>query len=259
MPCAATLITYRHNGAVRAVFTIYLSSELLCGALTGIQIGCHAQKEDYMDKEVKLYDFKITTKADDGMTFEGYASTFGNRDRGNDVVQRGAFVESLKTRMPKLLWQHDTRDVVGKIEEAYEDESGLYIKGRLINTTLGREAYEHLKEGTIDSMSIGYGVREFEDEGDVRYLKELVLYEVSLVTFPMNEQARVVAVKNALDNEREIEGFLREAGFTRSVAKVMAIEGVKAMRGQREAGADEVTITALKSLSDTLLKGASHV
>jgi hypothetical protein len=52
-------------------------------------------------------DLKLEVKAGpEPGTFEGYGAVFGNRDRDGDIVQKGAFAESLKARTPALLWQH---------------------------------------------------------------------------------------------------------------------------------------------------------
>lgn len=136
---------------------------------------------------------------DDYYTFTGYASTFGNLDLGNDIVMRGAFAKSLQERMPKMLWQHDISEVIGKFDFAQEDDNGLVMHGILPkDVARAREAGVLLKMGAIDSMSIGYGINEMEYEGDIRKLIELSLYEVSLVTMPMNPKAMVTSVKGAV-------------------------------------------------------------
>ncbi|WP_417464582.1 HK97 family phage prohead protease [Kordiimonas sp.] len=93
-------------------------------------------------------------------TFEGYGAIFGNVDRDGDVVEPGAFAESLKARMPVLLWQHDTKAPIGRFDEVREDEKGLYVKGRLSMQGRGAEAYELLRMGALDGLSIGFITRE---------------------------------------------------------------------------------------------------
>jgi len=135
-----------------------------------------------------------------GWTFTGYASTFGNVDEGGDVVMPGAFSDSLKLRpAPRFLWQHQDAEPLGVVKSLTEDEHGLLGEWKISKTTRGQDAYMLLKDGAIDSLSIGYRPTEsgFTDEG-IRLLKSVDLLEVSLVTMPMNEQAMVTGVKSQL-------------------------------------------------------------
>ncbi|WP_156446391.1 MULTISPECIES: HK97 family phage prohead protease [Hyphomicrobiales] len=141
---------------------------------------------------------------DDGF-FVGYASVFGVKDRGGDIVQPGAFTASLKKYPParvKMLYQHDTSEPVGTWSSFTEDARGLKAEGRFIlDTVKGREVYALVKAGAIDGLSIGF--RTIRDEMDrksgARLLHELELWEVSIVTFPMNEDATVTGVKSSPD------------------------------------------------------------
>lgn len=205
-------------------------------------------------KQVKSFAFEYSTKADGDVTrIEGYGSTFGNTDLGGDVVQRGAFVKSLSERMPKMLWQHDIKQLPGVWERASEDTKGLYLEGFFLNTTLGRDVAEQSKHGAIETMSIGYGVKQAEYSADkkTRFLKELRLHEVSLVTFPMNEEARIIAVKSAPQTVREFEELLRDAGYSHAAAKAIAAHGFKQADALRDADSDAI-IESLNSLLNKL-------
>lgn len=207
-----------------------------------------------VNKEIKAFGFEFEVKESDGaMTIEGYGSTFGNTDQGGDIVVRGAFVKSLTTRKPKMLWQHDTRKVIGVWNEANEDTKGLYLKGSFVKTQLGLESYELAKAGAIDTMSIGYSVVESEYDAKTRMIKEANLFEVSLVTFPMNEQAKIIAVKSLPQTVREFEGFLRDAGFNREDATAIASRGFKNADSLRDAD-NAAVVQSLNSLL-TKLKG----
>lgn len=162
---------------------------------------------------------EIKALAEDG-TFEGYGSVFHNEDWYGDVVAPGAFAKTLaewraKGALPPLCWQHNMDQVVGVYEDMAEDDRGLYLKGRLLkdDVALAREAYALLKARAISGLSIGYRVRvdEYDREADIRTLKDLELWEVSLVTMPANDLARVEAVKNICDITG-LERFLRDAG-----------------------------------------------
>jgi Escherichia/Staphylococcus phage prohead protease len=151
----------------------------------------------YKSVGFQLEDLK--SRGDDGWSFSGYASTFGNVDEGGDVVLRGAFRNSLARRVPRLLWQHDMHEPIGKVLGLTEDDRGLHGEFKLSRTTRGHDAYQLLKDGAIDSMSIGYipDDQEFDDAHGVRKLKSVDLLEISLVSIPMNEEARITAVKAA--------------------------------------------------------------
>lgn len=207
-----------------------------------------------MNKEIKAFGFEFEVKEAEGaMTIEGYGSTFGNTDQGGDIVLRGAFVKSLMNRKPKMLWQHDTRKVIGVWDDASEDTKGLYLKGSFVKTQQGMEAYELAKAGAIDTMSIGYSIVEADYEAKTRLIKEANLFEVSLVTFPMNEQAKIIAVKSLPQTVREFEGFLRDAGFNREDATAIASRGFKNADSLRDAD-NAAVLQSLNSLL-TNLKG----
>lgn len=192
----------------------------------------------------------------DGM-FEGYASVFGVVDQGMDVVERGAFMRTIGQRKVKMLWQHDQSQPIGVWDKIEEDERGLYVRGRLLKEVeKGREAMALLRAGAIDSMSIGYRTVDEALEGDgmVRRLKEIDLYEISLVTFPMLPDAKVTAVKS-IETERDFEKFLRDAGFSRAKAKTIVSHGFKALsREVREASNDTEANASAKALLEQLAR-----
>jgi HK97 family phage prohead protease len=178
---------------------------------------------------------EVKSLGEDGI-FEGYASVFGNRDEGGDIVERGAFASSLRAKGAKgvkMLADHDLTKRIGVWEEMAEDDRGLRVRGRLlIEKSIGRDAYIDLKAGALDGLSIGYRVKSdaYDGRRRARLLKELDLFEVSLVGFPMNHLARTDLVKSVSDvtaeNFREIEAAFRMKGLSRSDA-VKAVSGLK--------------------------------
>ncbi len=154
--------------------------------------------------EQKFCQFDAELQVTDGSTIEGYASLFGACDQGGDVVAKGAYAASLKAlvsegRSVKMLWQHDPAQPIGIWDEVREDARGLYVKGRLLESTQrGREAAALIEAGAIDGLSIGYRTKKASknDKGQ-RLLTELELWEVSLVTFPMLPSARASARASA--------------------------------------------------------------
>lgn len=217
--------------------------------------------------QTKTADFRFQLKAvsDDG-TFEGYGAVFNNVDFGGDVIAPGAFAETLKEltasgRKLPMLWQHDTTVVIGTFDEITEDEKGLYVKGRLLQTVQkGKEAYELLKAGAISGLSIGYGTDKYEVDTEtyIRTLKEVTLYEISLVTFPMNDEARIDAVKQRIaegglpETIADFEKFLRDAGFSRKNATEIASRGIKGLL--RDAESNEKADTLLGMLQNFTIK-----
>lgn len=211
----------------------------------------------------KAVALTLKKEPDQDGVFEGYASVFGVVDQGMDVVERGAFRKSLGSRKVKMLWQHDMSQPIGVWDEIYEDERGLFVRGRLLKEVeKGREAMALLRAGAIDSMSIGYRTMEAIPEGDgrVRKLMEVDLFEISLVTFPMLPDAKVTNVKS-ITTERDFERFLRDAGYSRKDAVAITLHGFKALLRQRDAGEDEAVTGELDALLSKLtkLKGVLNV
>lgn len=153
-------------------------------------------------KMVVPFAVKQMDEDDDFYTFEGYGSTFDNVDLGDDRVMRGAFKDSIREcmesgKMPPVLWQHDMHMPLGKYIEMREDERGLYVKGRMpkADDFVRGRVYPQMKAGSVGAMSIGYRADEWEIEDGIRNLKKLKLFEISLVTMPMNPQAEVTGIK----------------------------------------------------------------
>ncbi len=131
--------------------------------------------------------------------FAGYAAVFDRVDRGGDVVRAGAFGTIAAAGVP-LLWQHAPGYAIGTVEQVAEDARGLRVIGRVsVRTAAGREAAAALRAGTLDGLSFGYRVREARGGGPglgPRELLALELVEVSLVTHPMQDLARVIRVED---------------------------------------------------------------
>lgn len=130
--------------------------------------------------------------------FKGYASTFNNIDHHGDIILPGAFQKSLSSSENiKLLWQHDHKEPIGIINNIKEDEKGLLIEGKLLlDLQKAKEAYSLIKNQVINSLSIGYKIDNYYTKGKTRYLTELTLVEISLVTFPANKNAQIHYIKS---------------------------------------------------------------
>ncbi|MBL3608212.1 HK97 family phage prohead protease [Rhodovulum sulfidophilum] len=203
-------------------------------------------------------DFALELKAltDDG-TVEGYAAIFGNVDNGGDKIAPGAFVGGMTKarqsgRSIKMLWNHDPYQPIGVWEDLAEDAKGLWGKGRLVlDVPKAREIHALMKAGVISGLSIGYRTREAEPDGNVRVIKKADLFEISPVTFPMNERARISAVKSdGMDDvvnklragdrltEREFELMAKGLGLSNSQAERAARIHLKGPGEPAEAAKD---------------------
>jgi Escherichia/Staphylococcus phage prohead protease len=180
--------------------------------------------------DIKHVACRLQVKAlDERGVFSGYASVFGALDQQNEIVAPGAFARSLQQwrkqqRLPAMLWMHDPTQPVGLWLLVKEDSNGLLVEGRLaVRTQKGAEAYELLKMGALTGLSIGYRVvaSRVDAAKKARVLTDVDLFEISLVTFPANDAARVSdvkapsrtpdAAKDARDETRAIVARLHEA------------------------------------------------
>ena len=187
--------------------------------------------------------------------FEGYASVFDVEDHGGDTVKKGAFRRGLEKlikekRKVKMLWHHQRWEPIGVYKEVYEDDTGLYFRGQM---TLGVQRADETRllmmSEAVDSVSIGgYVAKEkWDNKTGKRDLLEIELKEISPVTFPMLDAARIVSVKSLPDDAgvREVEKCLREAGFSTSEARRL-IRITKGTPEPREAVLGRATIEALQ-------------
>lgn len=170
--------------------------------------------------DIKNFKFKVD-EIDEKGVFEGYAAVFGNVDRSGDIIEEGAFTKTLleNPTLP-ILWQHDPYEPIGITAMIGEDRKGLKVKGQLnLETTRGKEAYALLKQGVLKGLSIGYEVIKEAWDGKIRRLKEIKLWEYSLVTFPANPLALVDSTKSILEyKEINLEVLLYSLiGFTNTM------------------------------------------
>ena len=203
----------------------------------------------------------VKALADNG-AFEGLASVFDIVDQMQERVAPGAFRKSLaeharKGRMPALLWQHDTKEPLGAWREIKETDDGLFVKGELFTKDIprARQAHALLKGGGLTGLSIGFRLKDHttDRKTGVRTLTRIDLFEVSLVTFPALDVARVSRVKaEDITDARTFEAALRdELGFSNRAAKRLVAGGWPAL-SDRDDREDEV-----KKLVASLKRAAS--
>lgn len=190
--------------------------------------------------KIRAFDLDVKAVGDDG-TFEGYGSVFGVVDSYNEVVAPGAFTASLaalaaKGRSLPVLWQHRTAEPIGDWTALKEDGRGLQGKGSLwlAEAPNARVAQKGMKTKSVTGLSIGYYVikASYNEKTWVRTLEELELVEISIVTTPANDEARIDSIKSrvahgALPDLPDFERLLCETGFSKSHAAVIANHGFK--------------------------------
>ncbi|MGL5736187.1 MAG: HK97 family phage prohead protease [Beijerinckiaceae bacterium] len=179
--------------------------------------------------------------------FSGYAATYGNIDRDFDIIEKGAFPNYDEPKSIRLLWAHSMSEPIGIWKSIKSDDTGLKVEGELnLETRRGKEAYSLLKQGALDSMSIGFKTKKSDrakmtiegESKDVRRIKSIELYEISLVAIPANPMARIGSIKSmsggGMPSEREFEEALRDAGFTQKQAKAIIAKGFRTAMGLEE-------------------------
>lgn len=164
-------------------------------------------KSENATREYKSVSFELESADEKTGEFSGYASVFGNVDDGGDIVDKGAFSKTIVEDFAriKILSQHDQCELpIGKPIELREDDKGLYIRGKISNTQKGRDIQTLLKDGVLNELSIGYDAIDYEidEENHVRHLKQIRLWEVSIVTWAMNDQATIDDVKSLAEELR---------------------------------------------------------
>jgi len=188
--------------------------------------------------------FEIKANNDSTGSFTAYGNVFNVVDEADDITMKGAFLNSIKQHkdnntMPRLLEQHGHRSMpIGIITDIFEDTKGLKFSGELnLETQAGREAYALLKQGAIDTFSIGYITLQSEQQNHngqmVRALLEVDLKEISLVTFACNPESRIESIKSALSKHETIttkmvQKALQESGLSNRQAE-QAINQIKSV------------------------------
>lgn len=197
----------------------------------------------------------------DAGLIEGYGSVFGIVDSFGEMVMPGAFAESIEKgraekRTAKMLWQHAADQPIGVWDELREDQTGLFAKGRLLieSSPKAAEAHALLKAGAMDGLSIGYQLIESKPhptKPNVLQLKKLDLKEISVVTFPANEEAR--ATVKSITSARDIAELLHEAGWSGRRAKAAAGAAWKALNQLEDEDAADTELAALIAASTARL------
>jgi len=199
-------------------------------------------------RETKFASVELEQVRLDG-SFSGYASIFDEVDQGNDAVAKGAFRVSLKKAPSsvRMLFQHNPDEPIGVWEKVVEDQKGLYVEGRITRgVRRSEEILELMRAGAVDGLSIGFKTKRarVDPVTKVRWILSADLWEISVVTFPLLDQARIVAVKSAphrakFPTTREFERWLtRDAGLSRRDARLVITSGYGALTSKQDAACE---------------------
>lgn len=197
-----------------------------------------------LDNPLAKCQLKFVSDSDEKSgEFEGYASVFNSDDLVNDTIAPGAFAKSLESGVnPRMFVNHDHHEVpVGSWVDLKEDDSGLFGRGQInLEHHMGATLLSAMKRGDMDGLSIGFTMEpdDFtrkEDWG--RTIHNLSLKEISVVTFPCEESARICGVKAddmlLLGSIRDCEDYLRESvGLSKSVACAIVSHITKLARSE---------------------------
>lgn len=229
----------------------------------------------------KIVPFEVKEFSDEGefFTFKGYASTFGNIDRGGDIIEKGAFLDTIeemkknKDLLP-VVWQHNHDSPIGIYTDFREDSKGLWVEGKLprSDTFVAGRVIPQMKIGSVRKLSIGFslwgGEGAFEMSDGIRRIKKVDLWEVSPVTIAMNNDANITEVKSICVedyksmSERDIEGALIAGTKFSSESAKTIVSSIKAIRlrdeeekARRDGGKNDdwnAVINELKTLKEKL-------
>ena len=200
-------------------------------------------KTKSMKTEYKVLQFKADEYEEDTGIFSGYAAVFGNVDSGGDIIEPGAFTKTIAEgweRVKILALHNDCWLPIGRPIELREDAKGLFIKAKVSDTSMGRDVKVLLKDGVLNELSIGYDPVVFDyDESGIRHLREVKLWEVSIVTWAMNPEATITGYKAAEAADR--------------AAKIVSDAASDVKEGRKISSA---RLKTLKDASETMKKAA---
>jgi HK97 family phage prohead protease len=167
------------------------------------------QQRKTASRPIVYKSFCKEIKADvESRTVSGYLAAFGNRDSDQDILIKGCFAKSLQergvasssNRKIAFLYQHDTKKPLGKFTKLEENDFGLYFEALISKIPLGDTVLEQYKDGTLNQHSIGFKYiwdkMEYDEEQDAYIIKEVNLYEGSVVTMGANENTPFLGMKS---------------------------------------------------------------
>lgn len=178
------------------------------------------KKNKYVNRMGKRYksfqfDTKDTAFNSENRTISGYGSIFGNKDKADDILIKGCFAKSIQDRGPDslandkiiFLYMHDMKEPIGRITVLKEDDRGLYFEAVIDDVDRGNQTLKQLESGTLNQFSIGFRYVwekcEWDESGEAFIVKEVVLYEISVVSIGANPETEYLGLKTSEDYENK--------------------------------------------------------
>lgn len=192
-------------------------------------------------KQIRFIELKAG--ADGDSTFRGRLSAYNQVDSYNDTIVPGAYKRTIAANNGSvvLLYQHKQDAPIGRVN-LVDQEDGLWVEGTIVteNNPTAAMTATLLKRGVIKGMSIGFAPiqKEMKDDG-VRVLKEIKLYEASIVTTPADEHAMVTDIKALGDGTSDFSEELAERQLASSGYCLVDILCSSLMQAWWNAGYDD--------------------
>lgn len=213
-------------------------------------------KQQGKKTEYKTLSFKADELDEEEGIFSGYAAVFGNIDSGGDVIEPGAFTKTIAEgweRVKILALHNDGWLPIGRPLELREDSTGLFIRAKISDTSMGRDIKVLLKDGVLTELSIGYDPVVFEyDEAGIRHLKEVKLWEASLVTWAMNPKAVVTDYKQADEASERARAMVEDVAADLKAGRKISSARLKALKDA------SASMKAATKALDSIIKEASE-
>lgn len=166
--------------------------------------------------EYRAHSASVPIVADDEGVFEGHIVVWDEVDSYNSMFKRGAFKKTLRERADKVVALYNHGDAIGKLIEAREDDIGVFIRAKLtMEVAKAKEAYALMRDEVITALSFGFAtIRDSRDPTTgLRTISEVMLFEISPVLFPANENSRITSVRATDFNETAREKILERDGW----------------------------------------------
>jgi HK97 family phage prohead protease len=151
-----------------------------------------------------LFTVKQMSEESDSVTIDGFANTT-SKDRSGDVVLEEAWTKGgLNNYLnnPIVLFGHDHTQPIGEVTEYNVSNKGLHVTAE-ISKSAGK-VYNLIKEGVLKAFSIGFRIKDadYDSDTDIFLIKDLEMYELSVVSVPMNAES-IFSVRKSFDDEKD--------------------------------------------------------
>jgi len=201
---------------------------------------------------LEIKDFTGSVKDIDtkGRIITGYLSSFGNKDHDGDIIMKGAYNKSVTERKNQIFFlnQHNWQQPLTKFNVLQEDEKGLYFESMpLPDTSYGNDVMKLYEAGVLKEHSVGFQTikSDYNKEEQIRYIKEIKLYEGSVVTLGANSDTPFTGFKSTIkeidDEIKLIYKAIRNGSYTDETFSLLEIALKQLQRKSYELGIKSLT------------------